>query len=123
MDGATDSTSAQCICFAIDFLTFSIDELISSLVTELWLTNTAVVTVACDVLCRGIALVVVLVVFAIAVKLQVATIYRVADGLCYSSYLLRPVDVVATTASFAEGMDFTGQACIVRGTEVATEAE
>ena len=123
MDGSSDSTSGKSICFTVDLYSLSIDELISCLIAELGLTNTTVVAVTCDVLCRSIELVVVLVVFAIAIELQVATIYRVTDGLRYSSYLFRPVDVITTTASFAEGMDFPRQTRIIRRTEITTEAE
>ena len=123
MDGSSDSTSGKSICFTVDLYSLSIDELISCLIAELGLTNTAVVAVTCDVLCRSIELVVVLVVFAIAIELQVATIYRVTDGLRYTSDLLWPVDVITTTASFAEAMDFTSQARIIRRTDIGTDAK
>ena len=74
-------------------------------------------------LCGAVELEVVLVVFAVAVELQVPTIYGVTHGFSYTGYLLGPVDVVTTATGFAEGVDFARQTRVVCGAEVATEAE
>ena len=123
VDGATDRACIHSLALICSLVAILIDVLVAGLVAELRLTDTTVVAVTGDVLSGAVELEVVLVVFAVAVELQVPAIYGVANGLSYTGYLLGPVDVVATATGFAEGMDFASQTRVVREAEVATEAE
>ena len=62
MDGAADLACAQCFTLIICLSTLRGDELVTSLVAELRLTDTSVVAITCDVLCRSVELDVALVV-------------------------------------------------------------
>ena len=123
VDGATDRACIHSLALVGSLVAILIDVLVAGFVAELRLTDTTVVAVTGDVLSGTVELEVVLVVFAVAVELQVPAIYGVANGLSYTGYLLGPVDVVTTATGFAKGMDFAGQTGVVRGAEVATEAE
>ena len=123
VDGATDRASIHSLALICSLVAILINVLVAGLVAELRLTDTTVVAVTGDVLCGAVELEVVLVVFAVAVELQVPTIYGVTHGFSYTGYLLGPVDVVTTATGFAEGVDFARQTRVVCGAEVATEAE
>ena len=62
MDGTTDSAGLECGSLIIRLCTLWRDELITSLITKLRLTDPTVVAITCDMLGGGIELEVVLVV-------------------------------------------------------------
>ena len=51
MDGAADLACSQCLTLIICLGTLRGDELVTSLIAELRLTDTSVVAITCDVLC------------------------------------------------------------------------
>ncbi len=75
VDGATDRACLHSLALIGSFVAILIDVLVAGLVAELRLTDTTVVAVTGDVLSGAVELEVVLVVFAVAVELQVPAIY------------------------------------------------